>query len=75
MAYTSTALTILGILATITIAYFIVRVTPNKYYKKARKAHKKGEIYFQKGDKELSEDYFEEANDHRKKALELENVV
>ena len=75
MGFLSTALTILGIIAIIIIAYSIIRVTPKKYYKKARKAHKKGEIRFQKGETELAEDYFDESHHYRKKALELENVV
>ena len=65
---------IVAIIALIAI-YVFTRKTPKRYYKKAMKSHKLGELYFGEGDSELANDYYEEAENYRKKARELENVV
>ncbi len=72
-------LKILGIIA-ITLAFVIViysffRKTPEKYYRKAKSCHKKGEKYYDLGDSELAKDYYEEAEFYRQKAEELKNVL
>jgi len=49
--------------------------TSENYFRKARNAHKKGEEYFGLGESELAEEYYEQANQHRKEAEGLKNVV
>lgn len=71
-------LKILGyIVIAIVILVFIYRAfqkSPEKYYRKAKGSHKKGEKYYQLGDPELAKDYYEEAESFRKKAEELKEV-
>jgi uncharacterized protein HemY len=49
--------------------------SPEKYYKKAAKLHKKGEKYYNLGDDELAEDYYQESELLRKKAEEMKGVI
>ncbi len=61
---------IIGIIILIMI-YQAVKKSPEKYYRKATKAHKKGEKFYNLGDEELAEDYYDEAEHFRKKAEEI----
>lgn len=67
-----TLLNIIGIaagsLVLLIVAYIVLKKTPKKYYKKARKAHKKGEKFYLIGDKELADAYYALAEDYRSKA-------
>lgn len=53
---------------------FFTRKSASRYYKKALKAHKMGEKYYNIGDSELADEYYEEAEHFRKKAEELGGV-
>lgn len=68
-----------GIIVAIVIVILILRAilkkTPERYYKKARKCHQLGEKYHGAGDNEIAKEYYEEAESYRQKAHELENVV
>ena len=65
---------VIAIIALIAL-YSLFRKSPEKYYKFASKAHKKGERYHLLGDIELANEYYEEAEQYRKRAEELKNVV
>ena len=45
--------------------------SPEKYYKKAARSHKKGEKYYNVGEDELADDYYEESDTLRQKAEEM----
>tara|TARA_Y100000034_G_scaffold108281_1_gene138540 strand:- start:236 stop:463 length:228 start_codon:yes stop_codon:yes gene_type:complete len=75
MGFWLNLLIIVGVVIILIALYVFTRKTPSKYYKKAMKYHKLGESYFNEGDSELSKDYYGEADNYRKKARELENVV
>jgi len=49
--------------------------SPEKFYKKASKLHKKGEYYYNLGDGELAEDYYLESESLRKKAEDMKGVI
>ncbi|MBS3117832.1 hypothetical protein J4430_03055 [Candidatus Woesearchaeota archaeon] len=66
---------IVAIIILIVILYKVTRKTPEKHLSKARKAHKLGEKYFNIGEDDLARDYYQEAEKHRKKAEEIDNVV
>ena len=70
---------ILGVIAialiSIIAAYSFFRNTPEKYYRKARICHKKGEKYYNLGDSELAKDYYEESEFYRQKAEDLKNAL
>ena len=53
------------------IIYRAVKKSPEKFYKKAARAHKKGEKFYNLGDDELADDYYEEADHYRKSAEEM----
>lgn len=55
--------------------YSFFRKTPEKYYRKAKSCHKKGEKYYNLGDSELAKDYYEEAEFYRQKADEIKNAL
>jgi len=63
------------VLAIVTVIYSFFRKTPEKYYRKAKNCHKKGEKYYTLGDSELAKDYYEEAEFYRQKAEELKNAL
>ena len=50
------------------LAYRFFRKTPQNYYGKAARAHRKGEQYYGMGDYQLAEDYYEEADAYRQEA-------
>ncbi len=54
------------------LAYLLVKPTPNKYYAKARKAHKIGEKCYSCNDIDLAEEYYQDAEEFRTKARALE---
>ncbi len=62
------------LLATFVYGRFLSKTSEN-YFRRARNAHKKGEEYFKIGESELAEEYYEQANQYRKDAEELKNVV
>lgn len=64
------AYVVLGLIL-LTIIYRAIKKSPEKYYKKAVKAHKKGEKFYNLGDDELAEDYYQEAEYYRTKAEEM----
>jgi hypothetical protein len=64
------AYVIIGIIILI-IIYKAVKKSPEKYYRKASRAHRKGEKFYTIGDDELADDYYQEADYYRKKAEEL----
>ena len=53
------------------IVYRAVKKSPEKYYKKAARSHKKGEKFYNLGDDELADDYYGEADYYRKSAEEM----
>lgn len=63
---------ILGILILILLGYFFLHESPQKYYRKARGAHKKGEHAYATGNYELASSLYVKADDYRKRARELE---
>ncbi len=67
-------LTVMSI-AVLVAGYSFFRKTPEKYYRKAKNCHKKGEKYYSLGDSELAKDYYEEAKFYRQKAEELKNAL
>ena len=68
---------IYGVIALVLLIVIIKAFSksPEKYYKKAAKLHKKGEKYYSLKDDELAEDYYEESELLRKKAEEMKGVV
>ncbi|MBL7170075.1 MAG: hypothetical protein ISS48_03580 [Candidatus Aenigmarchaeota archaeon] len=73
---------ILKILGVVVIAivlliagYSFFRKTPEKYCRKSRNCHKKGEKYYNLGDAELAKDYYEEAEHYRGRAEELKSAL
>lgn len=75
MGFWLNVLSVVAILVILIALYSFTRKSPRKYFKKAMKMHKLGELYHNEGDTELSNDYYDEAEDYRKKGRELENVV
>jgi len=73
MNYWYIAYVIIGIIILV-IIYRAVKKSPEKYYRKAARAHKKGEKFYNLGDDELSEDYYQEAEYYRKKAEEIKVI-
>ncbi|MBT4174193.1 hypothetical protein HOC80_00930 [archaeon] len=53
------------------IGYFTMKDSPEKYYRKAKRTHKKAEKIYSTGEYELAEEYYTEADEFRKKAREL----
>ena len=53
--------------------YSFFRKTPEKYYRKSKVCHKKGEKYYDLGDSELAKDYYEEAEFYRQKAEDIQS--
>lgn len=70
MNYWYIAYAIIAIIIII-ILYRALKKSPEKYYRKAARAHKKGERFYNVGDDELAEDYYTEAEHYRKKAEEM----
>lgn len=72
-------LKILGIvvlaIVLLVVGYSFFRKTPEKYYRKAKNCHKKGEKYYNLGDAELAKDYYEEAEFYRQRAEEIQNSL
>tara|TARA_Y100000310_G_scaffold239597_1_gene243259 strand:- start:5 stop:193 length:189 start_codon:yes stop_codon:yes gene_type:complete len=53
------------------IAYFTMKDSPEKYYKKAKRTHKKAEKIYYTGEYDLAEEYYTQADEFRKRAREL----
>lgn len=70
MNYWYLAYVIIGIIILI-VLYRAFKKSPEKYYRKAARAHKKGEKFYKIGDEELAESYYEEADHYRKKAEDI----
>jgi sortase (surface protein transpeptidase) len=68
-------LVVIGIVIILIIFLKLSKKNPKRYYKKAMKMHKKGEECHNLGDKELAEEYYQDADYYRNKARELEDVV
>ncbi len=66
---------VIGILALVAFIAKGLKKSPERYYKRAMGCHKKGEYYYSQGDMELANDYYTEAEELRKKAEELQEVV
>ena len=75
MAFLVNSAIIVAIIIILIFLYVLTRKTPKKYYRKAGKYHHIGESYYNEGDLELANEYYQEAETYRKKARELENVV
>ena len=73
MNYWYIAYVIIAIIIII-ILYRLFKKNPEKYYRKATRAHKKGEKFYNLGDDELAEDYYSEAEHYRKKAEEMKVI-
>ncbi len=54
------------------VGYTIVKESPKKYYRKARRLHKEGEASYEVGEFEEAKELYQEADAARKKARELE---
>ncbi len=67
------AYVVIGIIILV-IIYKAVKKSPEKYYRKAARAHKKGEKFYDLGDDELAESYYQESEYYRKKAEEIKVV-
>ena len=75
MAFFQILITIVILIIALVALYSLFRKSPEKYYKLALNAHKKGELYYDSGNNESANKYYEEAEKYRKKAEELKNVV
>lgn len=75
MSFWLNLLIVVAVLIFLIVAYIFTRKTPKRYYKKAMRFHRLGELYFEEGDSELANDYYGEAESYRKKAREMENVA
>ncbi|MDP3728955.1 MAG: hypothetical protein Q8R18_05915 [bacterium] len=62
----------LVVLIIIIVLYIFFQENHQKYYRKARRAHKRGESAYTSGDFELAESLYAKAEEYRKKAQELE---
>lgn len=62
---------VVAIILLFIILYLIFKKSPEKYYRKASKSHKKGEEFYLLGDFELANDYYEAAERYRLKAEKL----
>lgn len=56
------------------LGYLLFRRTPERYYARARSAHKQGEKCYLGNDFELADEYYTEAEDYRNLARELEKT-
>lgn len=67
---------IVGILALaivlFAVIYYFLSESPQKYYRKAKSLHKKGEKAYNSGDHLSAQKYYELAEEYRKRARELE---
>ncbi len=63
---------VIALLVIFVLGYYFLQESPQKYYRRARQAHKKGESAYISGDFELAESFYTKADDHRKRARELE---
>ena len=75
MAFLQVLITIVIIIIALVALYSLFRKSPEKYYKLALKAHKRGELSYGSGNDESASKYYEEAEKYRRKAEELKNVV
>ena len=69
MALWHIALGTIAVVIIIAIIMAALKKDPEKYIKKAEKAHKLAEKYHNENDEELAKDYYEEAEFYRKKAM------
>ena len=63
---------VIAVLILFLLGYLFFQESPQKYYRKARKAHKNGERAYASGNYELANSLYVKADDHRKRARELE---
>ncbi|MEA3378634.1 MAG: hypothetical protein U9Q69_03250 [Nanoarchaeota archaeon] len=61
-----------GLVLIFLLGFFALNPSQKRVFKKARRLHKKGEIYYLSGDKELAEEYYQESEAARKKARGME---
>lgn len=54
------------------VGYYFFQESPEKYYRRSRRLHKKGESAYGQGNFETAEEYYAKADEHRKRARELE---
>ncbi|MBS3107424.1 hypothetical protein J4468_00770 [Candidatus Woesearchaeota archaeon] len=62
---------VIAAIVIIVALYVYFRESPNKHMRKAINYHKKGEIYYNKGDIASAEDFYGAAEYHREKSTEL----
>ena len=63
---------IIAVLVLFFLGYYFLQENSQKYYQKAKRAHKKGEKAYASGNFELAETSYTLAEEHRKRARELE---
>ncbi|MBT3323556.1 hypothetical protein HN681_04480 [archaeon] len=63
---------ILALILIFIFGFFYFRESPKKFYRKAKSLHREGEDCYEAGDVDLAEEYYQKANDCRKRAGELE---
>lgn len=57
-----------GVVLIIAILYYLVNSSPKRIFARAARMHKKGELYYEEGDVELAQEYYNESERLREKA-------
>ncbi|RME54541.1 hypothetical protein D6777_03505 [Candidatus Woesearchaeota archaeon] len=65
------ALIIGGLVLVFAVGYWLLNPGKKRMLAKARKLHKKGELYYNEGDLELANEYYAEAESLRRAAREM----
>jgi len=52
------------------VGYYLLKETPKKQFKKASNLHREGEECYESGEFDLAEEYYQKANELRRKAQE-----
>ncbi len=63
---------VLALVVIFIAGFFYFRESPKKFYKKAKSLHREGEECYEAGDVDLADEYYQKANEYRKRAEELE---
>ena len=63
---------VIGLIVLFFLGYFFFQENSQKYYRKARRAHKKGEQAYASENFDLAESLYTKAEEYRKRARELE---
>ncbi|MBI5871518.1 hypothetical protein HZB88_00335 [archaeon] len=65
-------LIVIGLLVICLIGHAVFSKSQKRHYRKARRCHKKAEAFYNARDFELAEAYYDKAEEHRRKAKEIE---